>query len=49
MKFESKFGRFLADFSQDSPRLADFSRDFASKTLEVFDKIKVAERTRNFS
>ena len=28
-------------------RLANFSRDFASKTQEFFDKTKVAERTRN--
>ena len=34
----------LVGFSWD---LVDFGRDFASKTREFFDKLKVAERTRN--
>ena len=36
VEFWPKFGRSLAEIS----------RDFASKTREFFDKIKVAERTR---
>ena len=39
-------GRVLANFSRDLPRFADFSRDFATKTQQFFDKIKVAEKTR---
>ena len=42
------FFLILADFSRDSPIFAensDFSRDFASKPREFFDKIKVADRT----
>ena len=34
-------------FCRFQPRFADFSRDLASKTREFFEKIKVAERTRN--
>ena len=48
VEFESKFGRVLADFSQNLPILAGISLDFASKAREVFDKIKVAGTTRNF-
>ena len=37
---------FWPIFSWFSLRFADFSRDFASKTREFFDKVKGAERTR---
>ena len=43
--FQSNLGRILAESLADFSR--DFSRDFASKTREFFNKIKVAERTRN--